>query len=100
MFADVNYNLSPVKREAVWEGVLQADSLWCYPHEGHYKMRLRQMRKSHKKWLDKAKKLQKWILKNFEAEGQYTKFAEAVSCGKIDDEEINEMFDKLMSNMN
>ena len=74
-FAEVEYSLGPVQEEAVWDGVVQRDSMWCYPQEGSYKMRLRQVRKNHDKWKKKAGTLQKWIIKNFKEEDMMEKFA-------------------------
>jgi glycosyltransferase involved in cell wall biosynthesis len=54
-FAEVDYNIGPVPKEAVWEGVIDQDSMWCYPQEGSYKMKLRQVRKNYDKWKKKAK---------------------------------------------
>ena len=79
MFADVNYDIAPVQDFAVWDGVVQKDSMWCYPHEGHYKMRLRQVRKSYDKWLKKSKTLRRWVLKEFDSEKQHKLFAESVA---------------------
>jgi|TARA_R110001592_G_scaffold100842_1_gene285835 hypothetical protein len=77
-FAEVEYTIEPVPQSAIWEGVIQADSMWCYPQEGSYKMRLRQVYKNYDKWKSKADYLQKWILDNFTNEIQYGKFANAV----------------------
>lgn len=73
-FAEVDYAIAPVPPQAVWEGVINADSMWCYPEEGSYKMKLRDVRKHHAKWKKKAKNLQKWVLENFDATKQYKKF--------------------------
>jgi GH25 family lysozyme M1 (1,4-beta-N-acetylmuramidase) len=62
----------------VWEGVLQADSMWAYAQQGSYKMRLREVFKDHGRFISQAKKLQKYNLKNFEVEKQYDKFCNAV----------------------
>ena len=78
MFADVNYDIAPVQDFAVWEGVIQKDSMWCYPHEGHYKMRLRQVRKSYDKWLKKSRALQDWALEQFNSDKQHQLFADSV----------------------
>ena len=80
-FADVNYDIAPVQDFAVWEGVLEKDSMWCFAHEGHYKMRLRQVRKNYNKWLKKAKTLQKWALKTFESKKQHQFFVDKLSDG-------------------
>ena len=84
LFADVNYDIAPVQQFAVWDGVVQKDSMWCYPHEGHYKMRLRQVRKSYDKWLKKAKALQEWVLKEFNSDKQHQLFADSVYGEVID----------------
>jgi len=64
-FANVDYTLGPIHESAVWPGVLEKDTVWCYPTEGSYKIRLRQVRKNYDKWLQKAKYLQKWVKKEF-----------------------------------
>ncbi len=96
LFADVNFDIAPVQDFAVWKGVLEKDSMWCYPHEGHYKMRLRQLRKNYNKWLKKAKALQEWVLENFEAVGQYELFADSV-YGEVMD--VNSWFEELNANV-
>tara|TARA_Y100000389_G_scaffold204913_1_gene260747 strand:+ start:8080 stop:9339 length:1260 start_codon:yes stop_codon:yes gene_type:complete len=83
-FSDVNYDIAPVQDFAVWEGVIQKDSMWCYPHEGHYKMRLRQVRKNYNKWLDKADKLKHWVLDQFDSDKQHQLFADSVYGEEFD----------------
>ena len=84
LFADVNYDIAPVQDFAVWDGVIEKDSMWCYPHEGHYKMRLRQVRKSYDKWAKKAKTLQKWVQTEFSSNNQHKLFADTVYGEEID----------------
>ena len=84
LFADVNYDVAPVQDFAVWDGVIQKDSMWCYPHEGHYKIRLRQLRKGYDKWFKKAKTLQKWVLKEFDSDKQHQLFADLVYGEEFD----------------
>ena len=76
--AKVDYALHPVQQEAVWEGVIQPDSLWCYPEQGSAKMRLREVYKNYARFVSQAKKLQKHIHKEFSKEKQYEKFANSV----------------------
>ena len=47
-FEEVEFTLQPVQNEAVWEGVVQADSMWAYADQGSYKMALRKIRKKWK----------------------------------------------------
>ena len=77
-FAKVKYTLQPIQREAVWDGVLQRDSLWCYAEEGSYKKRLREVYKDYQRFKGQAKKLNTWVRKNFSAEQQYKKFVDAI----------------------
>ena len=96
MFADVNFDIGPIQEEAIWKGVLEKDSMWCYPHQGHYKMRLRQVRKNHDKWKKKANKLSKYLHKTFDSETQYKKFVDCVHQETENDKEIDQMFDALV----
>jgi glycosyltransferase involved in cell wall biosynthesis len=54
-FLEVDYTVGQVQQEAVWEGVIQADSAWCFPEESSYKQRIRQARTKYKKWEPKTK---------------------------------------------
>lgn len=76
-FATVNYDINPIQEQAIWDGVLQKDSMWCFPHEGSFKQRVRQVRKSSK-WLDRSEALKENILTQFSQENQYKKFIDAV----------------------
>jgi hypothetical protein len=81
MFTKVDYQLGPIQPEAVWDGVLQADSQWCYSDQGSYKMKLREMKNKYEHKEAQAKKLQKYILENFEETKMYDQFANACSIG-------------------
>ena len=99
MFTKVDATLGPIPQEAVWDGVLQADSQWCYADQGSYKMKLREMKNKHEHKKTQAKKLEKYILENFEASKMYEKFFEALKkeCNILDQEEVNEMFESLLA---
>ena len=73
-FAEVEFDLAPVPDYALWEGVIEKESMWCNPKEGSFKMRLRQVRKDYDKWKKKAYALKGWILENFEKNDMYHKF--------------------------
>jgi glycosyltransferase involved in cell wall biosynthesis len=67
-FLEVDYTVAPIQKEAVWDGVLQADSSWCYPDEASFKQRVRQARTKYKKWLDKAQSVKQEIESRFAIE--------------------------------
>ena len=78
MFADVDCTLGPIQKEAVWDGVLQADSMWCYAEQKSYQTALDDVFKNYEKYKDMAKKLKAYFKKEFEADKQYDAFANAV----------------------
>jgi glycosyltransferase involved in cell wall biosynthesis len=77
-FAVVDYNLAPIPQEAVWPGVLEQNSMWCYPEEGSFKLRMRQVRKDYDKWSKRAKYLQKWILEEFDSDKKHKELSEMI----------------------
>ena len=78
MFAEVEYTLGPIQKEAVWDGVLQEDSMWCYADETSYKQVISSVYDDYDKYKDMASKLKSWIKKEFDEQKQYDSFANAV----------------------
>ena len=75
MFASVEYDLKKIQPEAVWNGVLHADSEWAFPKEASFKRRLREVKTEYPRFKKNAKKLQKYITDNFTEEEKYEEFA-------------------------
>jgi glycosyltransferase involved in cell wall biosynthesis len=84
-FTKVDYDLRPVQPEAVWNGVLTADSHWCYPKEVSFKNALRHVYKSHGSALSSAKKLKEYIREEFDEQKIYEQLA--VSLGLVREQE-------------
>ena len=78
MIGEVEYTLGPIQKEAVWDGVLQADSMWCYPDQASYQSVLTDVFNNYDKYKEMSKKLKAHVKKQFEAEKQYDAFANAV----------------------
>ena len=78
MFASIEYELQNVQPEAVWNGVIQADSQWAFPREASFKRRLREMRSEYSRFKRNAKKLQKYLVGTFTEESMYSRFCENV----------------------
>ena len=74
-FTKVEYDLKPIQKEVVWDGVLTADSLWCYPKAESYKNKLRKVYTNYSYSLSMASDLKKHIIKTFTAESKYEQFA-------------------------
>ena len=74
MFTMVPYDLRMIQKEAHWDGVLEAESQWCFAKEWAYKKALRSVVKSHGAAKSKARKLQKYLKETFSDDKQYEKF--------------------------
>lgn len=88
LFRKVEYTLGQVPQQAVWDGVVQQDSGWCYPTERSAKESMRDMFSNHSKYVGMANKLQKHLLENFTEEQMTTQFANAVYKPEDLDEEV------------
>tara|TARA_R110000824_G_scaffold79747_3_gene200818 strand:- start:25318 stop:26571 length:1254 start_codon:yes stop_codon:yes gene_type:complete len=96
MFAEVNYDISPVQKQAHWKDVIIPESMWCFPHQGSYKMKIRQVRKNYAKWKKKANTLSKHVKKEFSRDVQYEKMVSSIYKKTDLDVEVDDMFKKLM----
>ena len=94
-FCQVEYNMGPVNQQAVWEGVITADSMWCHPKEESFKACLRQVRKNYKKWKKKAESLQKWILENFESTMMHERMADCIFKPSAEESEWMESLSEI-----
>jgi len=97
-FAKIEYELKPVQKSVVWDGVIEKDSMWAYPQQGSYKMKLRQVYKDYSRYKSQAKALQEWICKTFEKQTQYDKFKDCISeyfVSVVTDQEVDDLFAKL-----
>ena len=79
-YEEVSYTLQPIQQEAVWDGVLDKNSMWAYADQGSYKMALRKIKKSWKSAKKKAEKLKPLVEQNFAKEKLYENFCNAIYC--------------------
>ena len=99
MFSRVSYTLQPVHKEAVWDGVIQKDSMWAYPEEGSIKMAMEEVYKDHGRFKKRSKELQKWICEEFTEEKKYSEFVKILEPYIVDlDEEVDDLFTQLAAN--
>ena len=75
----VDYDIKDVQKEAVWDGVIQADSKWAFARENSFKSAMKDALKKEEHYRSQAKVLQKHILENFKEEDIYGRFVELVS---------------------
>ena len=95
-FQPVEYTLSPVQETAVWDGVIQKDSMWAYADQGSYKMVLRKTHKNWEKVKSTATELQALVNEKFDLEKLYQGFCDAIyQDDSATDEEIDALFNSL-----
>jgi len=83
-FAAVKYILNPIPKDAVWNGVLVADSKWAVPNNKDARKKMRDVFKNYKKWQKNAKAL----ADSYQGETYYfDKFNKSI--GANDDEVAN-----------
>ena len=78
LFLKVKHELKPVQNQAVWDGVIQADSKWAYADQGSFKMALRQMYKKHDQFRTQATKLKTLIDEKFSDEVLFKGFCDSI----------------------
>ena len=86
-FESVEYTMAPIQQEAVWDGVLERDSMWAYADQGSYKMALRKTLKNWPKIKERAEALSTIISEKFNEEKLFAGFCDAV-LSEDEDEEI------------
>jgi len=77
-FAKIDYDLKTVSPDAVWEGVVQKDSMWAFPQHGSCKMKLREVYKDYSRFKSQAKSLRTWLEKDFSEQNQHKVFKDCL----------------------
>ena len=52
----MTFGKAQIQQEAVWDNVLQKDSMWCYPLESSFKTKAREVYKDYGRFKSQAKK--------------------------------------------
>jgi glycosyltransferase involved in cell wall biosynthesis len=85
----IDFELKEVQKEAVWDGVIQADSKWAYVKHSSVREAMRELVKNYAPNLSQAKKLQEHVLKTFTEEVVFRQFAESVWGGSLENNTEN-----------
>jgi len=75
-FYNVAFDLQPVQKEVVWDGVIVPDSMWAYPREGSAKEQMRGCFENNTKREDYAKQLHE----RFSEQAMYEQFVGEVEA--------------------
>lgn len=77
-FAKVDFTLGPVQPEAVWNGVIEKETMWAFPVELSVKSAMREVYKNHDRFRGQAKRLMQHIEREFEVNKVYQKFIDLI----------------------
>lgn len=86
-FTPIDFELGMVAKEAVWDGVIQADSQWCHVKTFSVKESMRNVYKNYGTPLSRAKKLQQYVLEQFAEKKQLEVFLQALN-GNQDEPDV------------
>lgn len=78
MFANVDFELKPIQQAAVWQGVLEPDSLWCYPDRNSFRLKLREVLSDYSRFKSQAVKLAEWVREEFAQDKKYLAMRDSV----------------------
>ena len=78
LFTKVGFSMRPVQQQAVWDNVIQKESMWAYADENSFKDALSWMLNNHDEALTTAKTLQGLVETKFRAEKLYEGFCNAI----------------------
>ena len=78
LFLKVKHEMKPVQKEAVWNGVIQANSKWAYADQGSFKMALRLLKKKYNEFETQAKTLQGLVNEKFSDKALFEGFCSSI----------------------
>lgn len=77
-FAKILFDVKTVSQESVWEGVIQADSSWCYVKDYSVMSTMRDVYKGYPGYYKQAQILKEHLEKEFEEKKQLERFVTCV----------------------
>jgi glycosyltransferase involved in cell wall biosynthesis len=88
LFQKVDHTLNKVQPQAVWDGVIEAESQWAYADNGSYKMTLRKTYKIWHKAKETAEKLKSLLEDNYSEEKLFSLFVNKILDNQIEVVEV------------
>ena len=89
LFTKIAFDLKPIPKEAVWEGVLQEDSMWCYPKNKSVRKAFRAIHDGYNYHYKNAELLSEMIKEKFTEEKMYGMFCDAVIGNNKTEERVH-----------
>ena len=98
-FARVDFTLQPVQPEAVWQGVIEKDTMWAFPVGNSARTQMRAVYKDHDRYRGQAKRLAAHIEKEFASDKIYEEFNKILNFGKENKIDLDDWFAQLNSEL-
>jgi len=77
-FVKVDYDIGQVQKDAIFPGLIEESSQWCYPKNYSLRAGFKEVFRNYGACLSNAKKLKEYIFEEFEENKQYDKFVNSV----------------------
>jgi len=84
-FAPVEFFVSEVPEQFVWEGIIEKGSKWCYPTAESFKENMRKIYKDHRKYKSFAKRLKLFVHEKFSKENVLSAMAASTLSPLLDE---------------
>lgn len=96
LFTKIKYELKQIDEVAVWQGVLNPDTKWCFPEEESYKKSLRNVIDAYPSKKKDAETLKAYLDSEFTKENIFEQYVNvALQYESKVDEEIEDLFSQL-----
>tara|TARA_B100001094_G_scaffold333176_1_gene409273 strand:- start:4792 stop:6060 length:1269 start_codon:yes stop_codon:yes gene_type:complete len=95
LFTKIKYDLKEVQDAAVWKGVINPGTKWCYADEDSYRKSLRNSYEAISAKKQMASQLQEHLKEEFSKENIYKKYVDSVLEMDTTDNEIEDLFTQL-----
>ena len=79
LFEKVAFDIKPVTSDAHWDGVVTADSNWCYPRKDKFQKAMRSVYDGYNAKKKMADQLQSYLLEEFDMNKKYQDIVNAVN---------------------
>jgi glycosyltransferase involved in cell wall biosynthesis len=78
LFTKIDYDLKTVQKTAVWPGVIEEGSYWCFVKDVATRSSMREVYKNYPRAYSKAKKLKEVVRRDFALHSKYANFVKEV----------------------
>ena len=95
-FQEIDFTLQPIQESAVWDGVLDKNSMWAYADQGSFKMVLRKVKNNWESCKEQALELQSLVQEKFDEDKLFEGFCKSIVGEEID---IDSWLEELESDM-